>query len=97
MIVSREDGLIGHAGDLTDEGLVDLERINGNFSEIAQAGITRSEVIDCQLYSSCPQDFEDGFGGVNMPHKDVPKSAKHSAVLAFMVTNPGRTDVDHSL
>lgn len=45
--------LVGSGGDLADERLVDLERIDRELSQIAQAGVSRAEVIDRQLYSSC--------------------------------------------
>src|ERR1700722_206388 len=42
--------LVGNGGELADERLVDLESIDGKFSEIAQAGIARAKVIDRQSY-----------------------------------------------
>jgi len=32
--------------DLTDEGLIDLEGINGKLSKVTQAGVPRAEVIE---------------------------------------------------
>ena len=46
----HDDRLVGNGGDLADERLVDLEGIDGKLSKIAQAGVTRAEVIDRDLY-----------------------------------------------
>ena len=50
MVVSSASG-----GDLTDERLVDFQGIDRKLSQIAQAGVSRAEVIDCHLHPSFPQ------------------------------------------
>ncbi len=56
------DCFVGLGGDLTDEGLIDLEGINGKLSKIAQARVARAEVVDRYLDSSRSECFENGCG-----------------------------------
>src|ERR1700675_1628216 len=42
--------IVPKSGDLTDEGLVDFEGIDRKLSKVAQAGVTRAEIIDRHLY-----------------------------------------------
>ena len=45
----HDAGVAVGRGDLTDEGLVDLEGIDRKLAEIAQAGIAGAEVVDRDL------------------------------------------------
>ena len=49
----------GAVVDLTDEGLVDLQGIDRKSSQIAQARVTRAEIIDGELHAAGPQCFEN--------------------------------------
>src|SRR5208282_6629978 len=53
------DGRIVRSGrDLTDERLVDFQSIDRELSQIAQAGVTRPEIIDGNLHTSCSQRLQ---------------------------------------
>jgi hypothetical protein len=45
---------IRSVGHLTDEGLVDFEGVERKLTEVAQAGVTRAEIVYGYPYSSCP-------------------------------------------
>ena len=47
------------ACDLPHEGLVDLQRVDWEFSQIAQAGISGAKVIDGHLYAAFSQGLQD--------------------------------------
>ena len=66
MAVSSGDG-----GDLADERLVDLEGIDGKLSQIAQAGVTRAEIIDRHLHPSGSQCLQDRCSGLGMLHQNA--------------------------
>jgi len=58
---SRHDGrIVRSGGDLSYKRLVDLQRIDRELSEIAQAGVACTKIIDGNLYASGSQSFEDG-------------------------------------
>jgi hypothetical protein len=61
--------LLRNGGDLTNERLIDLQRIDGKFSEVAQARVAGAEVIDRELYPSSSECLENGFGRLGMPHQ----------------------------
>jgi hypothetical protein len=41
-----DSGIVGVAGDVTDEDDVDLQLVNGEAAQVGQAGIPRPEVVD---------------------------------------------------
>ena len=57
--------------DLTDEQLIDLEGIDRKLEQIAQAGVTRAEVIDRHLYPSFPHGLEGGRRELGTLHQDA--------------------------
>src|SRR5450432_212232 len=52
---SYNSRFVGCESELVNEGLIDLKRVDGEFSEIAQTGIARAEIIDGEFHSSCTQ------------------------------------------
>ena len=56
-------GVVGLGGDVMHERLVDFQTINGKHFQIAQAGITRTEVIRSQAHSDGFEGTEGGGGG----------------------------------
>ena len=81
--------LVRSGGDLTDERLVDLEGIDREPPQIAQAGVTRAEIIDRQLHPSRSQCFEDGFRGLGTLHQNAfgQLQLKTSRIQARIVEN----------
>ena len=57
-------------GDLADERLVNLEGINGKFSQIAQAGIAGTKVVDGELNILTPASaLRMDCGGFDVLHQ----------------------------
>src|SRR6202040_709418 len=58
-------------GDATDERLVDLEGVNRKLLQIAQAGITRAEVIDRDSYSFRSKCSQNGCSRLGALHENT--------------------------
>jgi hypothetical protein len=57
------DGLLGSGGDLANERLIDFQRVDREFSQVAQAGLAWPEIIDGHLHTSSFWCLQDCFGG----------------------------------
>src|SRR4029077_14948102 len=64
-------GIVGVAADLVDEGLVDLEDINGKLAEIAETGIAGAKVVDGQVYTPAFDCLKYVGGGRDIVHQDA--------------------------
>src|ERR1700733_2445846 len=62
-------GILARRRDLGDERLIDLERVDRKFLEIAQARIARAEVVDRDLDADVSDGVEDRRDGVGMSHE----------------------------
>src|SRR5580704_782610 len=69
---TRDDGrLVRCAGNLANKRLVDFERIDREFPQITQTGVTGAEVIHGELHSSYSEGLEDGSSGLHVLHQDA--------------------------
>ena len=61
--------VIETASEPLNEGLINLQDINGKLLKIAEAGITGTEVIHRQVYSYLLERMKDGCRGFGMMHE----------------------------
>src|ERR1700722_6377587 len=66
-----DGGVFISAVDLRHEGLVDLQRIDWEFPQIAQTGIAGAKIVDCHLHSAFPQRLQDESGSVDPLHENT--------------------------
>ena len=58
-----DDGTtVGTAGQVADEGLVDLQLVHRQVAQVGEAGVTGAEVVNRQLHAHRLQAFEGGLG-----------------------------------
>jgi hypothetical protein len=62
---------VGRVGDLANERLIEFVRIEGEHSQVAQAGITGAKVVDRDLHSFLTELPEDGCVDRWVSHQDV--------------------------
>jgi hypothetical protein len=63
--------IVGSRCDLTDKRLVDLQGIDWELTQIAQAGVTGTEIIDCNLYPSSSEFSEGRYCGIGALHQSA--------------------------
>ena len=67
----HDGGIVRSGCNLPDKRLVDLQRINRELSEIAQARITGAEIIHGNLYSTGSECFQDRGGRFGALHQNA--------------------------
>ena len=60
--------VVGVALDVADEGLVELQGVDGQQLEIAERRIARAEIVDRQAHAEIAQGFELADAGVGVVH-----------------------------
>ncbi len=68
---SHDGRVIEIASDLLHEGLVDFQDINGKPLQIAEAGVTGTEVIHRKVYSDRLERVQYGRRGFGMMHENA--------------------------
>src|ERR1700688_958732 len=67
-----DDGrIVRVAGDLVDKGLVNLEDVDGELAEIAEAGIAGAEVVHSQVYTHPFEGLKHIGGSLDVAHQDA--------------------------
>src|SRR5664279_5216984 len=65
-----DDGAgLGVSGDVTHERPVDLQRIDGELAQVAEAGIARAEVVDRDAHAQCLEGVQMPRAGFGVAHE----------------------------
>ncbi len=59
----------GAAGDVPDEGAIDLDGINRELFELGQRGVTEAKVVDGNPNASAREVVQDFHGGIDIAHQ----------------------------